>query len=53
MKILITGGNGHLATILKTALINEHELDTPGRKDMNLLNLEHVKSILRIRNTMW
>lgn len=46
MKILITGGNGHLATILKTALINEHELDTPGRKDMNLLNLEHVKEYL-------
>ena len=43
MKILITGGNGNLATILKNGLNTEHEVDAPGRNEMNLLDLEHVK----------
>jgi nucleoside-diphosphate-sugar epimerase len=44
MKILVTGGNGNLATILKTSLKSEHIIDAPSRKEMNLLDLEHVKT---------
>ena len=47
MYILITGGNGNLATILKTTLSNVHNIESPGRAEMNMLDMESMKQYLQ------
>lgn len=47
MYILITGGNGNLATILKTSLSNLHNIESPGRAEMNMLDMESMKQYLQ------
>ena len=47
MYILITGGNGNLATILKTSLSNQHTIESPGRAEMNMLDMESMKQYLQ------
>jgi GDP-L-fucose synthase len=47
MHILITGGNGNLATILKTSLSSLHNVESPGRDDFNLLNFDSMKQYLQ------
>jgi nucleoside-diphosphate-sugar epimerase len=47
MYILITGGNGNLATILKTSLSNQHTIESPGRAEMNMLDMDSLKQYLQ------
>jgi nucleoside-diphosphate-sugar epimerase len=47
MNILITGGNGNLATILKTDLSNLHNIESPARAEMNMLDMDSVKQYLQ------
>lgn len=47
MNILITGGKGGLATILKTGLSALHNVDSPGRAEMDLLDIDSVKQYLQ------
>jgi nucleoside-diphosphate-sugar epimerase len=47
MHILITGGNGNLATILKTSLSNIYTIEAPGRAEMNVLDMESLKQYLQ------
>lgn len=47
MHILITGGNGNLATILKTSLSSTHNVEAPGRAEMNMLDMDHIKQYLQ------
>ena len=47
MYILITGGNGNLATILKTSLSNIHTIESPGRTEMNMLDMDSMKQYLQ------
>ena len=47
MHILITGGNGNLATILKTSLSNVHIIESPGRAEMNMLDMDSMKQYLQ------
>lgn len=47
LRILITGGNGNIATILKTSpLAEEHTVFAPGRSELNLVSGEAVKAHL-------
>jgi len=46
-RILITGGNGNIATILKRSpLAEEYTIFAPGRSELNLLNGDDVKAHL-------
>jgi dTDP-4-dehydrorhamnose reductase len=47
MHILITGGNGNLATILKTSLSLLHNVEAPGRAEMNMLDMSSMKQYLQ------
>ena len=47
MKILITGGNGNIATILKNNLTNSHQIYSPCKNELNLLNFDNVKDYLQ------
>ena len=47
MHILITGGNGNLATILKTSLSSLHNVEAPGRAEMNMLDIDSMKQYLQ------
>ena len=49
MHILITGGNGNLATILKTSLSNAHTIESPGRSEMNMLDMDSIKQYLQTK----
>ena len=52
MKILITGGNGNIAKIIKNNLKNYNENNTqyifnaPGRDKLNLLDAHMVKDFM-------
>jgi GDP-L-fucose synthase len=47
MKILITGGNGNIARIIKNNLNKEYLITTPGRDELDLLNFENLKNYLK------
>jgi len=50
MKILITGGNGNLAKIIKTALNGPvYEITNPSRSDLNLLSFDDVQNYFNER----
>ena len=38
MKILITGGNGNIAKMIKRNLSNYFHIDNPSRQELNILN---------------
>ena len=46
MKILITGGNGNIATIIKNNLSNTHEITALPRNKLNILNYNEIKNYL-------
>ena len=46
MKILITGGNGNIATIIKNNLCNIHEITALPRNKLNILNYNEIKNYL-------
>ena len=46
MRILITGGNGNIATIIKNNLSNIHDITALPRNKLNLLNYNEIKNYL-------
>ena len=46
MKILITGGNGNLAKMIKDCLQKSHEIFNPSRSELNILNMKDLKEFL-------
>jgi nucleoside-diphosphate-sugar epimerase len=44
IKILITGGNGNIAKMIKNHLENEYEITAPNRQELNLLNFEMIRN---------
>lgn len=49
MKILITGGNGYIASSLNKALSGEYHVDVIARQDVNLEDLYQVRSYFKHR----
>jgi GDP-L-fucose synthase len=50
MKILITGGNGNLAKIIKNNLSKQHDITNLGRNKLNVLKLQDVEEYLNKNN---
>ena len=46
MKILITGGNGNIATIIKNNLNIDYDITALSRDSLNLLNFDQIKEYL-------
>jgi len=46
MKILITGGNGNIAKIIKNKLSYLYDITNLGRTELNILSYEDIKSYL-------
>jgi GDP-L-fucose synthase len=46
MKILITGGNGNIATIVKNNLDKDHNITALPRDKLNILNYEEINTYL-------
>jgi UDP-glucose 4-epimerase len=46
MKILITGGNGNIAKMIKKNLSNKYEIVNLSRHDLNVLSYDDVKNYL-------
>jgi GDP-L-fucose synthase len=46
-KILITGGNGNIANIIKRNLSNKYDLYTPSHSDLDILNFENLKKYIK------
>jgi len=46
MKILITGGNGNLAKMIKNYLQKYHNIDSPSRSELNILNMNDFETFL-------
>ena len=46
MKILITGGNGNIATIIKNNISNNHEVTALPRNKLNILNYNEITNYL-------
>jgi len=50
IKILITGGNGNIATMIKNNLSSYYEIKNPSHKELNLLNFEQLSQHLNVEN---
>lgn len=46
MKILITGGNGNLAKMIKNSLKKSHEVTSPSRSELNILDMNNLEEFL-------
>ena len=46
IKILITGGNGNIAKMIKNNLSNYYEIINLSRNDLNVLNLKDIENYL-------
>ena len=46
MKILLTGGNGNIANIIKKYFKNDYEITALSRDDLNILNLIDIEKYL-------
>jgi GDP-L-fucose synthase len=46
MKILITGGNGNIAKMIKRNLSSSYEITNLSRNDLNVLNLKEIEEYL-------
>ena len=46
MKILITGGNGNIAKMIKKYFSNVHDITNPSRSELNILNFQELESFL-------
>ena len=46
MKILITGGNGNIAKIIKNKLSYLYDITNLGRTELNILSYEDIKNYL-------
>ena len=45
-KILISGGNGNIASIIKNGLKDMYEITAPTRETLNVLNYDNIKEYL-------
>jgi len=50
MKILITGGNGNIAKIIKYYLSDKYLIITKTKEELNILNYNELKEYLNINN---
>jgi GDP-L-fucose synthase len=52
MKILITGGNGNIARIIKNhlSILNEYDITAPSKNELNILNFEEIECFLNKHN---
>jgi GDP-L-fucose synthase len=50
MKILITGGNGNIAKMIKRNLSNYYEIDNPSRQELNILNKDEIENYLNAKS---
>ena len=50
MKILITGGNGNIAKMIKKNLSKYYEIDNPSRQELNILNGDEINNYLNNKN---
>jgi GDP-L-fucose synthase len=48
MKILVTGGNGNIAKMIKNNLSNEYKITNLSRQDLNVLSLQEIDKYLSI-----
>jgi nucleoside-diphosphate-sugar epimerase len=46
MKILITGGNGNIAKMIKNYFSLDHNISSPSREELNILNLNELSNFL-------
>ena len=46
MKILITGGNGNLAKMIKNNLCLLYQINNPSRQELNILDFQQIKNHL-------
>jgi len=46
IRILITGGNGNIAKMIKNNLSNEYDIINLSRNDLNVLNLKDIENYL-------
>uniref|UniRef100_A0A6C0DSV2 NAD-dependent epimerase/dehydratase domain-containing protein n=1 Tax=viral metagenome TaxID=1070528 RepID=A0A6C0DSV2_9ZZZZ len=46
MKILITGGNGNIAKMIKNYFSNLHDITSPSRNELNILNFQELETFL-------
>jgi GDP-L-fucose synthase len=47
MKILITGGNGNISKMIKKYFSNLHDITSPSRNELNILNFQELESFLK------
>jgi dTDP-4-dehydrorhamnose reductase len=47
MKILITGGKGNIAKMIKKNLSNYYEIDNPSRQELNILNKVEIENYFK------
>lgn len=50
MKILITGGNGNIAKMIKSNLSSQYDIKNPSRQELNVLNLNEIQKFLTINH---
>lgn len=46
MRILITGGNGNIATIIKNSLSDHYEIVNPSHSELDLLDISSIQSFI-------
>jgi nucleoside-diphosphate-sugar epimerase len=47
MRLLITGGKGNIATIIKNNLHTEHDISNPSHKELDILDIEQLTEYLK------
>jgi GDP-L-fucose synthase len=47
MKILITGGNGNIAKMIKNYFSNIYDITSPSRSELNILNFQELECFLK------
>lgn len=50
MKILITGGNGNIAKMIKKHLSKDYDIVNPSRAELNILNMTEIETFLNKDN---
>jgi GDP-L-fucose synthase len=50
MKILITGGNGNIATMLKEYLINFYDVISPSHSELDILDIDSLTNFFNLNN---